>query len=189
MYTFEPMRRAWIVFGALVAGACGGSVDHGSADAGSGGTGGNVGGTGGSVGGTGGIGGIGAMGGMGGMGATGGMGGMAAMGGTGGVLQECFDLDAQYKADLNQAKHCSSVSGFFQCTTKVDNALACPCPTFVNPDNAQVLSEMDALRQKFATLNCYALIACPAIGCWDPQKVNCLPNDAGDADTCQDWAG
>lgn len=157
--------RAALVAWVLV--ACGGETDGG----GSGGTtasGGN--------------------GGSGGSGATGGTGGSTAggTGGSGGLPIECNELGKLYAAALADAKLCSPMINSLQCTLVFPDELACPCNTYVNPDNAQAVQTLQVLLKQWASAGC--VVPCPAIACIEPQGAGCELSGAGaDAGFCVDF--
>jgi hypothetical protein len=89
----------------------------------------------------------------------------------------CNSLENEYALALQQAKKCTSTS---QCTKLVDHQLACPCPTFVNPNNTQALGEMANLQTMWLSMKCYKNIFCPAVMCPVPVGAKCANNACWD---------
>ena len=77
----------------------------------------------------------------------------------------CDTLAKQYMTLLNKAKVCCSTCGTApQCTLKLQDKLACGCPTFVNPGNNAPVKQLKALQQEWKTRGCVQG-ACPPSTC------------------------
>ena len=141
----------------------GGSNTGGSAGSGGSNTGGSAGSGGSNTGGTGGGSG----------GASGGSGGTG-----GGPGLTCKQLESNYAASLKKAKSCSPILPVVQCTSKVDDELACPCPTFINPGNTAAAAELAKLKAEWKTQNCSAGVVCPLVLCAQPSGATCVGGSA-----------
>ena len=97
----------------------------------------------------------------------------------------CAELEEDYEKALQEAKGCSPFLSVEQCTAEVDDALGCPCPTFVNPQEssfdklAQLKADADALQGG-------ATIDCPEIACPQPSGGICTPTANGNDGVCED---
>jgi hypothetical protein len=168
------MRWLHVLSAAALAVACGGKTAGAGGTGGAGGTCGGTGGT--STGGT-------STGGT----STGGTStGGTSTGGTSGT--SCAELEGMYAAALAEAKSCNSLINSLQCTQQVNDELACPCTTYVNPANADAMAMLAKAQEEWKLQGCGDNIGCPAIACPVPQGGGCVPNGAGgDADGCQDF--
>ena len=157
--------RLWLVVVGAALLACGGqTAKSGTGGGGSGGSGGSTGGSGGAG------------------GTTGGSGGSGGSGGN----PQCAELEQEYADYLAQAKSCNSLINSLQCTESIDDSLACPCPTYVNPANADAVAKLEQLQTAWDALPCQ--VPCPLLTCPAPQGSGCVPNGGGgDADGCQDF--
>ena len=106
------------------------------------------------------------------------------------TTSSCADLANAYVMAVAEARGCSVGDGPKgpQCTKKVQNRLACGCPTFINPANVKALSQMASLEQSWKANKCDATHgACPPVPCKDPKGANCQGTAPGSAKgTCQD---
>ncbi len=118
---------------------------------------------------------------------TGGSGGASGgSGGTGGGPGlTCKQLASNYAATLAKAKSCNPIISVLQCTTQVDDELACPCPTFINPGNAAEVTELAKLKVAWKTQNCSAGVVCPLVLCAQPPGANCV-GASGNSGSCVD---
>ena len=87
----------------------------------------------------------------------------------------CADLEGDYLVALGQAKKCSPMIPVQQCTQLENDKLACPCKTFVNPNNTAALSTMSSLRSQWLAQSCDKGIYCP-MGCAIPISGQCSGN-------------
>lgn len=96
----------------------------------------------------------------------------------------CADLETQYADALAKAKECSPMLPVEQCLSKANDALACPCPTFVNEGDGK--QQMDQLQQQWDALDCGMLVNCPEIACPEPAAAQCTPSSNGTGGVCSD---
>jgi hypothetical protein len=86
----------------------------------------------------------------------------------------CDQLNQDYVMAVQAAKLCSPMLPVVQCQVEVDNALSCPCPTFVEQANTAALNKLKQIRQQFDAMGCIPYqcgMPCPAT---DPGQ--CMPN-------------
>jgi len=96
----------------------------------------------------------------------------------GSPLDKGVKHDAAVKSDLAAlalAKKCSPMLPVQQCTQLADNKLACPCKTFVNPNNTAALGTMSSLKSQWLAQGCNKGIYCP-LGCMMPISGQCSGN-------------
>jgi hypothetical protein len=75
------------------------------------------------------------------------------------------------------AKTCNYSLGTAQCISTVGNTLICPCPTFVNLENSDVLTSLDALKSQFDAWQCSQYYSCPASNCTPLAGGSCLADN------------
>ncbi len=95
----------------------------------------------------------------------------------------CSQLMQTYVDTLEQARKCTVADGPRgpQCTRKVDDKLACPCPTFVNPANQGGVNKLASLKQQWKAKKCDAAMgACPPVACAPLAGASCKANGPGD---------
>ena len=95
----------------------------------------------------------------------------------------CTDLANEYHMALAQARGCSAGDGPKgpQCTLKVQSALACGCPTFVNPQNKPAVAQMSSLEKSWNAKKCDTGTRCPPMPCRDPKGASCNSTSPGSA--------
>ena len=98
--------------------------------------------------------------------------GAAGSGGTGGAT--CAQLEVQYKQTLADAKVCDPTIKMLQCTSKVNDELSCPCPTFMNPANATAATTLQKLQTQWTKQGCNVGVICPAVLCPAVQSAQCV---------------
>lgn len=87
-------------------------------------------------------------------------------GGGGDPAARCAMLETEYRDTLEVAQECDPRIDSDQCTEQVPSDLACGCPTFVNPENAEAVARLNLIRRE-ALLVCDVRV-CPAIACVEP---------------------
>ncbi|MBW2457294.1 MAG: hypothetical protein JRI68_22490 [Deltaproteobacteria bacterium] len=97
----------------------------------------------------------------------------ASSSGTAGM---CENIDTAYVAEITDAKACNPALSVPQCVAVMDDELACPCPTFVNPNNEVALQVLDDLAADWASLDCGDEVICPMALCPDIQGSGCSPD-------------
>lgn len=97
---------------------------------------------------------------------------------------DCNSLAFDYGEQLAQAKACDPSVDDVVCTATVTSALACGCPTSVNPDNMAAIAALEQIQKQWNGMGCGAAILCPAIACIAPESGLCEP--LGDYGTCTD---
>ncbi len=98
----------------------------------------------------------------------------------------CDDLQAQYADALARAKACNPALDVETCTAVVDDQLACPCETSINPGNAEAAAELADLAAQWQALGCFQDIACPAIACPGVVGGRCGTSGPGNDGSCED---
>jgi len=93
-----------------------------------------------------------------------------------GTVPVCETLDSAYVEALSLAKDCNPALSVEQCVELVDDELACPCPTFVNPFNEEALQLLAELADQWASLDCGDEVVCPGEVCTDVQGSGCNPD-------------
>lgn len=97
----------------------------------------------------------------------------------------CEDLEAQYRAALEEAKVCNPTIDMEQCTSSAPDELGCPCDTFVNPDNTAALTTLGELRDQWEEMDCQ--VPCPGVECEVPAGGHCVPmGGSGSTGGCHD---
>ncbi|MCA9618086.1 MAG: hypothetical protein KC731_03635, partial [Myxococcales bacterium] len=92
-----------------------------------------------------------------------------------------------YQEALARAKSCAPQLPVEQCNVEVDDALACPCPTFAESGNTEALAKLDELKKEWDAAQCGAVIDCPAIACVEPKGASCDPGtNPQDGGHCSD---
>ena len=104
-----------------------------------------------------------------------GMAGKPGVGGSAGAGPDCEELATMYAAALDAAKVCDPNSGKDQCTELVQSSLTCGCDQYVNPENAEAVTELTRLRKQGT--KCMEL--CPAIACLPPEHGTCEQDSDG----------
>jgi hypothetical protein len=99
----------------------------------------------------------------------------------------CDELGQAYREALAEAKACEP-GGDSPCTEEVDDALACPCPTFINPGNEDAVAELASLASAWKEADCSKGIDCPAIECDIPKGAQCDSSGSGSGH-CEDGNG
>lgn len=103
---------------------------------------------------------------------------------------DCDELQELYQAALGAARACSPFIDMEQCTAQVGSELACPCPTYVNPENTAALSTLAELQSQWAAAGCGDDVGCPAVECEVPIAALCEPQaGSGDTGRCVDEFG
>lgn len=87
----------------------------------------------------------------------------------------CGVLESEYAALLSDARACDPALDIDQCTTTIPNALACGCPTPVNPSNAEAVAALAALSAEWQERGCYQDAICPAVECDTLVGTVCTP--------------
>ena len=105
-------------------------------------------------------------------GGEGGEGESGGSAGAGGKGATCMLLHAQYTEALEAAKSCDPNIDHDTCTESVPDSLACPCLTYVNANNAELVSELMRIRTE-ADKVCEPQ-PCPAIVCAPPDRAACV---------------
>lgn len=102
----------------------------------------------------------------------------------------CTDLLKAYDKEIGEAKQCTTGDGPKgpQCTLKVQDRLACGCPTFINPANKSSVTALDSLKKSWTANACHKnLPACPPVPCRNPKGANCTASSPGNPKgSCQD---
>ena len=103
----------------------------------------------------------------------------------------CTDLANAYVIAVAQARDCTLGDGPKgpQCTKKVQDRLACGCPTFTNPWNNKPLAQMAILEQAWKANKCDITHggACPPVPCRNPKGASCSGTAPGAVKgLCQD---
>lgn len=88
----------------------------------------------------------------------------------------CDTLHQQYLEAIDDAQVCDPGINLAQCTLQLDDQLACPCPTFVNPSNAAAIRQAQSLQAQWDALGCSAQVNCPAVECIAPMSASCVAN-------------
>ena len=83
---------------------------------------------------------------------------------------KCQELEKQYATALLKAKTCCATCTFLvaECTKKVQSALPCGCPTFINATNTAAVQSLTALQSQWKAGNCSSQISCPPGGACMP---------------------
>jgi Kazal-type serine protease inhibitor domain len=97
----------------------------------------------------------------------------------------CAVLETAYATALAEAKTCDPAIDIEQCTERIGDALACPCPTSFNPDNAAA-ETLKSLKDAWDDQQCGALISCPAVECPEITAATCLPGQSGAEGVCSE---
>ena len=95
---------------------------------------------------------------------------------------KCSNIALAYINVIKTAKVCTVGGGpnASSCTKKVDDKIACPCPTFVNPKNTTALSPLTSLRTAWKANKCDANRgACPPVPCKVPKSATCKGSGTG----------
>ena len=100
---------------------------------------------------------------------------------------DCDSLAFDYGEQLELAKACNPSVDDVVCTETVISALACGCPTWVNPSNGAAITALDQIQKQWNGMGCGAAILCPAIACLEPASALCEPS--GDYGICTDQSG
>lgn len=102
----------------------------------------------------------------------------------------CAALETQYAAALEEAKSCDPTIDVEQCTERIADQLACPCPTSVAPVNASAMTTLLTLATEWDTLGCGQNVACPDVECPEIQGAFCAPStSSGGEGSCQEQFG
>jgi hypothetical protein len=151
--------------------ASGGTTSGGSAGSSTGGS--STGGSGGATGGSAGT-------------AAGGSAGSSTGGAAGSPPVTCDGLESAYEKALAEAKVCENgPDPVIPCSLIVPNELACPCETFVNPNNSRAVSLLESLKAEWDAHSCGKNVACPEIACPKPASGVCS-NSGGKGGHCED---
>jgi hypothetical protein len=95
-------------------------------------------------------------------------------------------MQTTYASVLATAKTCNPVVTVQQCTAKVDDELACPCSTFINPSNTAAAAELAKLQISWKAKSCQLGIVCPAALCPQPSGAACVGAGGGTKGSCHD---
>ncbi len=103
----------------------------------------------------------------------------------------CSDIALGYINVIKAARLCTLADGPKgpQCTLKVDDKIACPCPTFINPANKASVTALASLKTAWKANKCDANRgACPPVTCNVPTGSACKGTSTGGnkKGTCQD---
>ena len=93
----------------------------------------------------------------------------------------CASVSEEYAQAIGPAKSCQPDRPN-QCTKLVAGGLPCGCPTFVNAEQADALSLLTSIDNKFVALSCSENVSCPA--CFLPTTGSCSAQGQ-----CQDGSG
>jgi len=96
----------------------------------------------------------------------------------------CKDLINEHQIALGEARVCSVGDGPKgpQCTQKVQNRLACGCPTFINPLRKTAMIRLAELEKQWKAKKCDATYgACPPVPCRNPKSATCKGTAPGAA--------
>lgn len=102
---------------------------------------------------------------------------------------KCTDLLERYGSALALAQRCSGGSSspsLETCSETVPTSLACGCPTYVNPANAQALETLRSLRRTWQTLGCDMNVFCAPVSCYTPRGATCAPDPDRQNGLCSD---
>ena len=91
----------------------------------------------------------------------------------------CLTIANQYSEAHDAARRCNPDIDVEQCTEAVSVGLACSCPSFLNPANADALDRLERASSEYQATNCSSGVVCGA--CLGPVRGYCTP-----AGVCED---
>lgn len=94
----------------------------------------------------------------------------------------CNQLNQDYVAAVQKAKACAPMLPVVQCQVKVESALHCACPIYVEQANAKAIAALKQIKQQFKAAGCTPYMCgmpCPAA-----KAGNCAPHPTGGG-SCQ----
>jgi hypothetical protein len=95
--------------------------------------------------------------------------------------EACAEIEQRYQEAVVRAKQCCPMCAALQCANRVDDSLACPCPTSVN-----TTAELEAIVTDWRSQGCDLLVwACDAALCPPVSGATCLSDRAGGG-VCED---
>ena len=84
--------------------------------------------------------------------------------------ETCESVAQRYATAFDDATACDPLRAE-QCTQAIAEGLACSCPAFVNPNNADAVSAAQATQQQYTSMSCGGDIQCGA--CAEPTLGYC----------------
>jgi len=108
-------------------------------------------------------------------------------------VEDCFALEEQYVAALQEARACHPLAQVNQCDVSVDDSLICACPTYVNHFNVPALGIMARAKSAFDAAGCIGYWDCTAGLCPGVYGSSCLDADpaskpGNNRGRCRDWS-
>ena len=102
----------------------------------------------------------------------------------------CAVLEKQYADALAEAKTCDPTIDIEQCTERIGDQLACPCPTSVAPVNAAAMSTLESLAAQWDAMSCGQNVGCPDVECPMIPSAFCGASTSnGSEGSCQEQYG
>jgi hypothetical protein len=87
--------------------------------------------------------------------------------------ERCDTIENEYASLSEAAKRCSPDIDIEQCTVSVSIGLACACPSFVNPANADAIEELESVSAEYRDSDCSTGVVCGQ--CLVPERGMCSP--------------
>jgi len=72
----------------------------------------------------------------------------------------CDTIEDEYEGLRDAAKRCNPDIDVEQCTQSLSIGLACSCPSFVNPENADAIAELESATAEYQGSDCSNGIVC-----------------------------
>jgi hypothetical protein len=94
---------------------------------------------------------------------------------------DCQTIGEQYSEAHAEARRCNPDIDVEQCTEEVTVGLACSCPSFLNPENADAIAQLADLSSQYRAQNCSSGVVCGM--CLVPVRGTC-----SSAGVCEDVA-
>ena len=85
--------------------------------------------------------------------------------------ERCDAIENEAAALRDAAKRCNPDIDVEQCTQSISIGLACSCPSFVNPENADAIAELESAQTEYQDSDCSSGVVCGA--CLVPVRGVC----------------